>query len=65
MTKIKNYDFKTSKDDMGLIHGYKPNRISLYIVLLNANRLEELNDLLYKDMEEYKIQNSELALKHL
>lgn len=65
MTKIKNYDFKTSKDDMGLIHGYKPNRISLYIVLLNANRLEELNDLLYRDMEEYKIQNSELALKHL
>ena len=65
MTKIKNHDFKTSEDDMGLIHGYKPNRISLYIVLLNANRLEELNDLLYRDMEEYKIQNSELALKHL
>lgn len=65
MTKIKNHDFKTSEDDMGLIHGYKPNRISLYIVLLNANRFTELNDLLYADMEEYKIQDSELALRHL
>mgnify|MGYP003136378010 CR=1 FL=1 len=38
----------------GLIAGYKPNRISLYILLLTTNRLQELFDVLYKDMEEYK-----------
>ena len=38
----------------GLIQGYKPNRISLYILLLNTGRIEELEYLLYKDMEKYK-----------
>jgi hypothetical protein len=38
----------------GLIAGYKPNRISFYILLLTTNRLQELFDVLYKDMEEYK-----------
>jgi len=38
----------------GLIAGYKPNRISWYIMLLTTNRLDELMECLYKDMEEYK-----------
>ena len=41
-------------DKIGLIAGYKPNRISLYILMLNAGRLDELMECLYKDMEEYK-----------
>ena len=39
----------------GLIAGYKPNRISLYILMLTTGRHEELMKVLYKDMEEYKI----------
>ena len=38
----------------GLIAGYKPNRISWYIMLLTTNRLDMLMDALYKDMEKYK-----------
>ena len=38
----------------GLIEGYKPNRISLYILMLTTGRLDELADLLWKDMEQYK-----------
>ena len=38
----------------GIIAGYDPNRISLYLLLLNTGRLEELNEVLYKDMEKYK-----------
>ena len=40
---------------LGLITGYKPNRISLYIMLLVAGRSETLMELLYNDMEKYKI----------
>ena len=43
-----------SDKKIGLISGYKPNRISLYILLLTTNRLQELFDVLYKDMEKYK-----------
>ena len=39
----------------GLVNGYKPNRISLYILLLMSNREDELLEILYKDMEQYKI----------
>ena len=39
----------------GLIAGYEPNRISLYILLLHSGREDELLELLYKDMEQYKI----------
>ena len=39
----------------GLIKGYKPNRISFYIMLLMASREDELLEVLYKDMEQYKI----------
>jgi hypothetical protein len=47
---------KEIKDEkIGLIAGYKPNRISLYILMLGTGRHEELMDVLEKDMEEYKI----------
>ena len=39
----------------GLIKGYEPNRISFYIMLLMANREDELLEVLYKDMQPYKI----------
>ena len=46
----------TSNDEKrGLIAGYKPNRISLYIVMLNSGRYDELMDVLHDDMEEYKL----------
>ena len=52
---------KTSNKDekKGLIAGYKPNRISLYILMLTTGRADELLDVLYKDMEEYKEDNNE------
>ena len=39
----------------GLVHGYEPNRISFYILLLMSSREDELLEVLYKDMEQYKI----------
>ena len=39
---------------LGLIAGYKPNIISLYILLLQCGRLDELLEKLYKDMEVYR-----------
>ena len=39
---------------IGLIAGYKPNRISLYILLIQTGRISELVEVLYKDMEQYK-----------
>ena len=48
MTEIK------STKGRGLIRGYKPNRISLYILMLQTNRLDMLKDVLWSDMEEYK-----------
>jgi len=39
----------------GLIAGYEPNKLSLYILLLESRRLDELYNLLWKDMEEYKL----------
>ena len=39
----------------GLVNGYEPNRISLYILLLMSSREDELLEILYKDMEKYKI----------
>ena len=38
----------------GLIAGYEPNRLSLYILLLESRRLDELYNVLWKDMEQYK-----------
>ena len=39
----------------GLVKGYEPNRISFYILLLMSDRQDELLEILYKDMEQYKI----------
>ena len=39
----------------GLIAGYEPNRLSLYILLLQTDRLDMLQVTLWKDMEQYKI----------
>ena len=46
-------EIKSTKK-IGLIAGYVPNRISLYILMLTTGRLDELMELLYKDMEKYK-----------
>ena len=57
--KQKREGFKevSGTEKRGLIAGYKPNRISWYIMLLTTNRLDMLMDTLYKDMEEFKINN--------
>ena len=47
MTEIKG-------KKIGLIKGYKPNRLSLYILMLESRRLDELYNTLWKDMEKYK-----------
>ena len=54
MDMVKFEEIKDSKK-RGLIAGYEPNRISLYVLMLSAGRNEELMDLLMHDMEEYKI----------
>ncbi len=41
-------------ENMGLLYGYKPNRISFYIILLQSHRYSELRKVLFKDMEKYK-----------
>ncbi len=43
-----------SETSKGLIKGYKPNKLSVYILLLQAGRLDQLSDLLWKDMQEFK-----------
>jgi hypothetical protein len=43
----------------GLIAGYKPNKLSLYLLLLNTGRTHELDKLLWEDMEEYKIEKDD------
>ena len=54
---LKNWD-KVVDDRRGIIAGYKPNRLSLYILMLATGRDDELMKTLYKDMEEYKIDNN-------
>ena len=39
----------------GLIAGYEPNRLSVYILMLQTDRLDMLRDTLWADMEKYKI----------
>ena len=46
---------EVSNKKIGLIAGYEPNRISLYILLLTSGREDDLMEVLYKDMEQYKI----------
>ena len=52
----KGFEEIPEKEKRGLVAGYKPNRISLYILMLGSGRLDELMDLFYKDMKEYKIE---------
>ena len=54
MDMVKFEEIKDSKK-RGIIAGYEPNRISLYVLMLSAGRNEELMDLLMHDMEKYKI----------
>tara|TARA_Y100000310_G_scaffold301220_1_gene337485 strand:- start:618 stop:779 length:162 start_codon:yes stop_codon:yes gene_type:complete len=44
----------TQEKKIGLIAGYEPNRISLYILMLTTGRLDELMEVLYMDMEPYR-----------
>ena len=53
---MSNKDMEVvSNEKRGLIAGYKPNRISLYILMLTTGRHNLLKNLLYEDMEEYKL----------
>ena len=49
-----SYEEVTSKK-RGLIAGYEPNRISLYLMSLYSDRLQDLERILLDDMMEYKI----------
>ena len=49
-----SYEEVTSKK-RGLIAGYEPNRISLYLMYLYSDRLQDLERILLDDMMEYKI----------
>jgi hypothetical protein len=42
---------------IGLYAGIKPNRISLYLLLLQTNRLDELESKLINDMEKDRIKD--------
>ena len=53
---------ESTKKKNGLIQGYEPNKISFYIILLNSNRLDELNECLWNDMQKYKIDNKSYVL---
>ena len=48
-------EVKEAEKNRGLMAGYKPNRISLYILYILSDRIDELVKVLYKDMEQYKI----------
>ena len=41
--------------NLGLVADYKPNRISFYILLLASGRIDQLREVLYKDMEKYRV----------
>ena len=46
-----------SDERLGLVADYKPNRISLYILLLGCGRHKQLVDLLYEDEKRFKMNN--------
>ena len=56
---MSNKKMEVVSDKRGLIAGYKPNRITLYILMLSSGRYEELMKVFYKDMEEYKEEDDE------
>ena len=46
---------RTDAEDRGLIAGYKPNRLSFYLVMYLSGRVDEMIQQIWKDMEEYKL----------
>ena len=46
---------KNVTEGLGLVADYKPNRISFYILLLASGRIDQLREVLYKDMEKYRV----------
>ena len=54
MKQKNNFETVKGTEKRGLIAGYKPNRLSLYILMLSTGRDKELMETLYKDMEKYK-----------
>ena len=55
---------KNVTEGLGLVADYKPNRISFYILLLASGRTDQLRDVLYKDMEKYRSEESKIRLKN-
>ena len=56
---------KNVTEGLGLVADYKPNRISFYILLLASGRTEQLRDVLYKDMEKYRSEESKISRKNM
>ena len=56
---------KNVAEGLGLVADYKPNRISFYILLLASGRTEQLKDVLYKDMEKYRSEESKISRKNM
>jgi|TARA_R110002051_G_scaffold88750_2_gene156465 hypothetical protein len=46
---------RTDAEDRGLIAGYKPNRLSFYLVMHLSGRDNEMIQQMWKDMDEYKL----------
>lgn len=55
--KVKGFKSVDSRpwEERGLCAGYVPNRLSLYLLMLNSGRLKELESCIIKDMEKYRI----------
>jgi len=45
----------TKQKGIGIFKGYRPNKFDGMLLLLYSNRLAELEDILLKNQEEYKI----------
>ena len=56
---------KNVAEGLGLVADYKPNRISFYILLLASGRTDQLRDVLYKDMEKYRSEESKISRKNM
>tara|TARA_R110000772_G_scaffold243600_2_gene356530 strand:- start:25 stop:528 length:504 start_codon:yes stop_codon:yes gene_type:complete len=53
-----------NKMKQGLFKGYKPNRLSLYLLMLSSGRSNELYDVIMKDMEKYKEEEPFYLISH-
>ena len=57
MGNNKSYEvINRTWEESGLCSGYVPNRLSLYLLMLNSGRLKELESCIIKDMEKYRIE---------